>query len=684
MKTLNVNVTNKVAVYSQRGGAIVCDNKSSYQIKFTFDAEWNEHSLKTARFVYNGGYYDVDFTGDTVTVPEVRNATSISVGVFAENLCTTTPATIACVPSILSLSDTPSEDNDRNYANEAKEAAERAEAAAETAAAEAAHAVVDLAAEQMLGGIVQTTGDSETQVMSQKATTEAILDIFKEAGPLEKTVTTLVDVFFGPIEFSQGAITDNNGGLIIEGRANRIYTREYIDTSITKIKVVDNSFQFSVHLYDSENVYQGAFDGNSVGTFAWLQEVDISALNGSQYFIRLMFRASDNSDITPEAANNLKCAMGGEYITPLTEQVSALEAKVDRLESGDNTETEIGHKSIGNRLWDAAYKKGKYEAWPFGNAWFDISTGKHCLIVNVKSTHTSTDGDVYFTSKYDYGNFDPPVLVAQHTSTYGCRCHGAGIDANGNYIALVLHYDSSNNGKIYVYKSANKGVSWSASKMIIDGTDPTSGETGSCFLTKSGRLLTFNRLAPSPQSGCMIAYSNDNGTNWSGTTINNGTAPNPLEGSFIELSNGNIYCVVRGNLYTGDYTQLQKTYITKSTDGGITWTPLAEMDDIDATFNGVAFVHHVKAKKVEMIYASRLLNHNGVGTLYRRICTETEFEAGYYGEEVKIGDGGSVGADFGYVATSISDKNVVNMYYYITDETDGGVCIKNAELGWIY
>jgi len=220
--------------------------------------------------------------------------------------------------------------------------------------------------------------------------------------------------------------------------------------------------------------------------------------------------------------------------------------------------------------------------------------------------------------------------------------------------------------------------------MIIDGTDPTSGETGSCFLTKSGRLLTFNRLAPSPQSGCMIAYSNDNGTNWSGTTINNGTAPNPLEGSFIELSNGNIYCVVRGNLYTGDYTQLQKTYITKSTDGGITWTPLAEMDDIDATFNGVAFVHHVKAKKVEMIYASRLLNHNGVGTLYRRICTETEFEAGYYGEEVKIGDGGSVGADFGYVATSISDKNVVNMYYYITDETDGGVCIKNAELGWIY
>lgn len=82
---------------------IVCGN-SDYTIKFTFDAEWNEHSTKTARFVYIQGnetkYQDVEFTGTTVAVPVMSNIKEVRVGVFAGSQLASTPAVIPCEPSI--------------------------------------------------------------------------------------------------------------------------------------------------------------------------------------------------------------------------------------------------------------------------------------------------------------------------------------------------------------------------------------------------------------------------------------------------------------------------------------------------------------------------------------------------------------------------------------------------------
>lgn len=100
MKTLHISISDKIATYRQRDGEIVCGN-SDYQIEFTFDAEWASYSTKTARFIVNGRYEDVEFTGTTCPVPIITNATEVMVGVYAGNLCTTTPATISCKLSIL-------------------------------------------------------------------------------------------------------------------------------------------------------------------------------------------------------------------------------------------------------------------------------------------------------------------------------------------------------------------------------------------------------------------------------------------------------------------------------------------------------------------------------------------------------------------------------------------------------
>lgn len=126
---LHIDVANKVATCRKRDGNIVCGN-SDYQIKFSFDSEWNAYPKKTARFIRGGQFDDVEFTGDTCTVPIITNTDRVEVGVYAGNLKTTTSAVIGCTRSVLCQEATPSVENDKAYANEAKEAADRAEAAA--------------------------------------------------------------------------------------------------------------------------------------------------------------------------------------------------------------------------------------------------------------------------------------------------------------------------------------------------------------------------------------------------------------------------------------------------------------------------------------------------------------------------------------------------------------------------
>lgn len=143
MKTLHVSVVGKVATYQNRDGDIVCGN-SDYQIVFAFDSDWDSYTEKTARFIWNGQYVDVDFSSGTCPVPIITGTTLVEIGVYAGNLSTTTSAIIPAKKSILCGGETPSVENDRDYANEAKEAADRAEEAAERAEASAGGTSVDV------------------------------------------------------------------------------------------------------------------------------------------------------------------------------------------------------------------------------------------------------------------------------------------------------------------------------------------------------------------------------------------------------------------------------------------------------------------------------------------------------------------------------------------------------------
>lgn len=86
-------------------GSYVVANNNDYYLRFSFDDEWNEYPLKTARFVINNEYSDVDFSGDTVNVPAITDSAlfEIAVGVYAGGLSTTTPAKLLVYASVLGL-----------------------------------------------------------------------------------------------------------------------------------------------------------------------------------------------------------------------------------------------------------------------------------------------------------------------------------------------------------------------------------------------------------------------------------------------------------------------------------------------------------------------------------------------------------------------------------------------------
>ena len=146
MRILHIVVNNKIATYTARDGHIVCGN-SDYSLKFTFDSEWDNITQKTARFIWNGKYYDVEFTGDECAVPIINDTFEVTVGVYAGKLTTTTPAVIPCDRSILCITSEVQDDQlpifkDKvelgalqavTAAAEAKKAAEDAKAAAERA-----------------------------------------------------------------------------------------------------------------------------------------------------------------------------------------------------------------------------------------------------------------------------------------------------------------------------------------------------------------------------------------------------------------------------------------------------------------------------------------------------------------------------------------------------------------------
>lgn len=110
MPTIHINVKNRVA--TANGDSRIINGNSDYNIEFDFDAEWADLNNKIGIFAYNDAaahkwaYQTVMFSGNTCTVPILRDIHCVYVGVTAGNVRVTTPAKVQCRLSISDYADT--------------------------------------------------------------------------------------------------------------------------------------------------------------------------------------------------------------------------------------------------------------------------------------------------------------------------------------------------------------------------------------------------------------------------------------------------------------------------------------------------------------------------------------------------------------------------------------------------
>lgn len=114
MPEISIIIKNKIA-YSASAKAFIVRDNSDYVVNFNFDGEWDADGAKTARFAFGGGYIDVPFVGSSVNVPIMSAGRKVDIGVFAGDLSTTTPASLALLPSIRSCGGAPAEPESSVY-----------------------------------------------------------------------------------------------------------------------------------------------------------------------------------------------------------------------------------------------------------------------------------------------------------------------------------------------------------------------------------------------------------------------------------------------------------------------------------------------------------------------------------------------------------------------------------------
>lgn len=104
MPNIKITVAGKIATNTTPDVVLVCGN-SDYTVTFDLDEEWAAERTRTVRFSYirDGKkiHKEHTFEGNTVAVPKLSGVRQVTVGLYAGDLHTTTPAVIWCKLSIL-------------------------------------------------------------------------------------------------------------------------------------------------------------------------------------------------------------------------------------------------------------------------------------------------------------------------------------------------------------------------------------------------------------------------------------------------------------------------------------------------------------------------------------------------------------------------------------------------------
>lgn len=364
----------------------------------------------------------------------------------------------------------------------------------------------------------------------------------------------------------------------------------------------------------------------------------------------------------------------------------------DQLSPGFNGEldginTQLSQKA--NKITNLYYRGVAFDtseenyhvSWTHDNVSYDESDNSFFIVYNAKPVHNIINNVTHARKKYKNGDFGDAIIIADKlASNISCKCQSSGICANGDYIALVAHINNTTSAILgtFVYRSADKGLTWDGgTEMLVGGSSliAYSGDVSGFKRLSNGRILAWY-WDTNKKSHCL--YSNDNGITWLEGTIGVIDWYNITEPTFLELDNGVIIGYARENVTDGSELVEVPAWFLKSLDGGITWqTPIISTSIIDMSNNNCCFIKHEDSNLVEIIYGSRYMQKDGLGSIYQSITTQTDLENDIWGTQYRIGTGNGIpsanNGDFGYFGSATDEDGTSLIFYYNGTKTASNI-----------
>lgn len=318
---LNIQIANKIAKYIS-GAPIVCGN-AGYKIKFDFDAEWDNHDIKTLKInIGDKSLPPVPFSGTECELPIIENTLIIEVGVFAGlvddgTLSTTTPALVECLASIRDRGKTEIEPPSDDVYNRMVDMVEKALTDAETAkdhatiATDAADAARESAliaersaseAESMTAKIAEDMADLGRELDEQKESLDELVDELsydaEKWGEVFKEVSSENYITSGEIEWTYGYLVASTGKAANTIDENWRQTAGFIPVSegdIITIKksIIGHPSVAMIACYDAKEGYLPAY------TSALVKGDYVYTIPKGVAYIRLSFGNRLSPDVAP-------------------------------------------------------------------------------------------------------------------------------------------------------------------------------------------------------------------------------------------------------------------------------------------------------------------------------------------------------------------------------------------------
>lgn len=346
------------------------------------------------------------------------------------------------------------------------------------------------------------------------------------------------------------------------------------------------------------------------------------------------------------------------------------------------------HQEVTSQLAQKAYKMTElreqgvafdtshdpHVSWLHCNVSYDEEDDSFFIVYNGQPTHSITQSKVYARKKPTNGDFGDVIIIADRLHEgISAKCQSSGIAANGDYLAIVAHINSSNGTILgtFVYRSTDKGLTWdSGTELLIEGEKliAYSGDVSGFRTLTSGRIILWGWYQ-NKQS--FAIYSDDNGYNWHYGNIKGSPIYNVTEPTFIELDDGTVLGYARDDVTDGnDHISSPKpAWFLQSFDGGITWeVPVKSKSILDMSNNNCAFIKH--GDLIEIIFGSRFLHEDKKASIYQAITTQEDFKNDTWSQPVRIARVNGIPAhltndgDSGYYGAATAKDGTSLVFYY--------------------